>query len=582
MKLPMIYKIAYFGVAGIVVLGIAGIVHWQAYEPVGNSILDNLELKAPKEQILHNKIIKDEKGEDIVKYLYVSDIEVPQANYKGLDEDISKRTKNTQVFKNGIKDNREEFVARIYVGNPFYKDNDKWYQTKTATTTIEIFEEQTKVTFLDKIKHIFRQKVYAAGTEDPFYTVAGDGSIRHISGDEGTSQQNWDSAHEAAEGLGAGSVNYTLTTFAFSVNSDTSKGTVARGFFPINTSSLASTSTIESAMFYIYNANKTNNDNDGNDWINIVQTSQADVTELVDADFNECGATTTPSEGATRVDLGSVGAGYTSLTLNSTGLGWIKKSGETSNCGSTAGYTCLGIRHGHDAIDHLPVDLNYLQVGAFTGSNPPYLEVVFLGAHTLINTVITNADFVMCYSQGTALCYALEDGNIRMGYRDGVNYGDVYSAARFQNVKIPQGVTISSATWSYTAWDNDASTDNITLFAEDEDDSVAISTTFSNDESPYNKTPTTASTNWTLPNQVNGTVYTSEDISAVIQEVISREGWVHGNDLTILIRNNGATENHNAENWDSGVTTLTVEWDDTAEEAVEEAPQGIPYIIIVK
>jgi len=293
---------------------------------------------------------------------------------------------------------------------------------------------------------------------------------------------------------------------------------------------------------------------------------------LATTDFNKCGATTTPIEGSTRFDITGSVNDWKEFVLNGTGLSWVKRDGDTSNCGSTAGYTCLGMRGGHDALDDLPDNQNRIDFYASNNSGTtfdPYIEIIYSvgGIVTEEIEVSINTDFVFCYSNGS--CYNNLDGNIRLGYRLSAG-GDIYAAARFNDVDVPQGATITEAYWSYTAYDNDASTDNVRLFAEDEDDSAVISTTYANAESPANKTPTTAYTNWTLPNQTTGTVYTSGDIGSVIQEVTDRGGWVSGNDLTILIRNNGATENHNADNWDDGVTTLTIYYE--AEAAAATTP----------
>jgi len=111
-------------------------------------------------------------------------------------------------------------------------------------------------------------------------------------------------------------------------------------------------------------------DNDGDDFITVVQTSQADTASLTTADYDQCGAISNPTEGATRIDIGSITIGaYNSWTLNATGLGWISKTG----------YTFLGLREGHDAINSaITFGINRVK---FAGSeatgtaNDPYLDV---------------------------------------------------------------------------------------------------------------------------------------------------------------------------------------------------------------
>lgn len=195
----------------------------------------------------------------------------------------------------------------------------------------------------------------------------------------------------------------------------------------------------------------------------------------------------------------------------------------------------------------LPSPSNFVQYSSVRMSI--YATYTLATSGTITRAVVTANDG-FCYSAGTAVCYNSAGLNIRMGYRSGTDWGDIYVAFRFQNIYIPQGSTITSATFTYEAYDTDASTDNVKVWAEAADNSAALVFTSGNSNSPQGKTAGSQSVAWTLPNQTTGTQYTSPDISTVIQEVINRGGWSGGNALTILIRNNGATENHNADGYD--------------------------------
>ena len=157
------------------------------------------------------------------------------------------------------------------------------------------------------------------------------------------------------------------------------------------------------------------------------------------------------------------------------------------------------------------------------------------------------SDTSFCYSAGTALCYlGSEAGNHRMGFRSGANWGSTFAGWRFLDIDIDQGQTIDEAYFFYTAWDTDASTDNVFVWLEDVDDCATFSTTEADSNAVYNKATTTASVAWTLPNQSLNQIYSSPNIASVIQEVVDRGGWVAGNDMCIIISNDDATENHNA------------------------------------
>jgi hypothetical protein len=102
---------------------------------------------------------------------------------------------------------------------------------------------------------------------------------------------------------------------------------------------------------------------------------------------------------------------------------------------------------------------------------------------------------------------------------------------RFQNVTIPQGTTISAATFSpnFTSASN---TGSATINGEAADDS-ATSTTTANSISSRSKT--TASASWNVGTVASTGFQVSPDISSVIQEIVNRGGWASGNALSLLI-----------------------------------------------
>ena len=135
-------------------------------------------------------------------------------------------------------------------------------------------------------------------TTSTFYSDTGDGHIEsEIAG------FNWDAAHDASSGT---QTNYT-GTFSVSGSYRTGGGHagIVRAFQPFDTAALTDTDVIDSATLSVYPTSILNGDNDGDDWINVVQTTQASTASLVDDDFDQNGdAINNPTEGATRIDLG--------------------------------------------------------------------------------------------------------------------------------------------------------------------------------------------------------------------------------------------------------------------------------------
>ena len=152
---------------------------------------------------------------------------------------------------------------------------------------------------------------------------------------------SWDVGHDAAAG------NSLLTTqLSAQTGCDNDpQYRIKRGMVTFDTSAIG-LDTITSATLSIYCDNVIDLDNDGDDWITVVEGLPADKNSFVNADYAKVGdAVDNPTEGidsGERLDLSGVTINsYYDWDLNSTGIGWIDPDGDT----------CLGIREGHDVLD---------------------------------------------------------------------------------------------------------------------------------------------------------------------------------------------------------------------------------------
>ena len=101
---------------------------------------------------------------------------------------------------------------------------------------------------------------------------------------------------------------------------------------------------------------------------------------------------------------------------------------------------------------------------------------------------------------------------------------------RFPAVAIAKSAKIASATLTVQAYSNQSSAVTVKIYCNDVDDATAPSTY----AGVLALVKTTAYTEWVVPSMSIGVNY-SVDISAPIQEVIDRAGWVSGNDLQLII-----------------------------------------------
>ena len=117
----------------------------------------------------------------------------------------------------------------------------------------------------------------------------------------------------------------------------------------------------------------------------------------------------------------------------------------------------------------------------------------------------------------------------------GDNGGGIVTICRFTAVGIAQGATINTATITFTGQDtyNSGTDMNVNVGCEDVDDSAVPN---EDDGNVANRAAniTTAKTAWNIRAIVTDTTY-QIDIKDAVQEVISRVGWVSGNDLSVLV-----------------------------------------------
>lgn len=122
--------------------------------------------------------------------------------------------------------------------------------------------------------------------------------------------------------------------------------------------------------------------------------------------------------------------------------------------------------------------------------------------------------------------------------RHAVANGDTYSSgARFSNVTISQGATISSATFKLTPSTTYNSSPNVIKYhvsGENADNSSAFSTSVSMLNATNRPRTTSNCGPWTQ-SSITINVEESLDVTNCVQEIINRSGWTSGNALSIII-----------------------------------------------
>jgi pimeloyl-ACP methyl ester carboxylesterase len=223
----------------------------------------------------------------------------------------------------------------------------------------------------------------ATTTTIRFYSGSGDGNLW-------SNAKNWDTMHSQSIYYDQGNEYTEIGGWVSSQFSNSSlRIGVSRSFLPFNTAELPDEAEIYSAKLGIFIPYHNNNDLDGYNFITVVKTSQATTSRLSADDIDQCGAISNPMEGVStenRISLNGVEDGeYHHFELNEIGLSWIDKVNQLDDNDNTKG-TLLGLREGHDALNHELEKCNVLgnclsrilvYFSESGTSTAPYLDVTY-------------------------------------------------------------------------------------------------------------------------------------------------------------------------------------------------------------
>lgn len=137
---------------------------------------------------------------------------------------------------------------------------------------------------------------------------------------------------------------------------------------------------------------------------------------------------------------------------------------------------------------------------------------------------------------------------------------------RFYQVAIPAGATIQAAYLRFVGDESQSTgTENADIYGEDVDSAAAFTTGANN---VTGRTKTTAKVDWDgIAATVPGTIATTPDISAIVQEIIDRAGWAINNNMAFLIVPGGSNATRTFESYDGqeySAPMLHVEYTTTA------------------
>lgn len=177
--------------------------------------------------------------------------------------------------------------------------------------------------------------------------TGGTTTSRYVQREDGPSAA-WSDTHDATAGnaVSAGGTDQLVMESYEAAGSAGSYG-IFRSFFSFDTSAIGSSPTVSDAVLSLFGNDKVDGDADGNNFISIVLSTQANANDVVVGDYDTLGTTEQHDTGERKSITTISTSAYTDWTFNTTGKGNINKTGVTK----------LGGREGHDLLND-PISLN--------------------------------------------------------------------------------------------------------------------------------------------------------------------------------------------------------------------------------
>lgn len=177
-----------------------------------------------------------------------------------------------------------------------------------------------------------------------------------------------------------------------------------------------------------------------------------------------------------------------------------------------------------------------------------FLLVGESNAQTVVRSISQSSDDAEQYVSDGEMY--LNSSDLELRDEDGTD--EQHIGMRFQNITVPVGATITSATIQFHVDEVTSNTAvTLTFTGEDTDDASTFTTSSNNIGS---RTQTSASVSWAAPHWASvsdeGAAQQTDDLSSIIQEIVDRGGWISGNDIVIMIRSHSGSGFRNAESYD--------------------------------
>ena len=149
-------------------------------------------------------------------------------------------------------------------------------------------------------------------------------------------------------------------------------------------------------------------------------------------------------------------------------------------------------------------------------------------------------------------------GDLELVDDGGYNGNNQLVGLRFEKIAVPEGAIITSANLSFVGYGNTSTSTNLIFYGEAVDDAATYSDAYNN---LSNRPRTNAGVNWNnMASWSDNNVYTSPNLSAIVQEIVDRPGWRKDKDMAFIITGNGTRRAYSYNNDPSKAPILTISY----------------------
>ena len=187
--------------------------------------------------------------------------------------------------------------------------------------------------------------------------------------------------------------------------------------------------------------------------------------------------------------------------------------------------------------------MNSNAYGSWFGDNNYVLDEPYQCSSLKLGVLDTDDDAEDRLSEGDSTNITSSDldlGHFTYNSSTGVATNPVYVGLRYQNIPLPRNTKITNAYIEFESYNNSASPPAETRFVIRAEATDHAANFVAESDNIGSRTMTTTSVEWSnVPAWTTNNTYQSPDLTALVQEIVDRDGWNPGQAIAFIISGDG-------------------------------------------